>query len=457
MEVFVMEPVQLAAILAGAVLVASMVSVEVGISVALIELAFGVVLGNILNLDPDASWLAFIAGFASVVLTFLAGAEVDPDDFRERFWPAIAIGVVSFAGPFVVAAGIALGPLGWTTKAALIAGTALSTTSLAVVYAVLVETVLNSVRVGKLIMSACFVTDMCTVIALSTIFIKPTVWFPVFLVASVLVVLLLPKIARWFFGRYGDRVIEPEIKLVFVLLLALMLLGDEANSQAVLPAFVLGLVMSRHYQRHQEEQRRLRVVAFAFLTPFLLLARRFERVTRSRVRQPWRARRIGRREDGAQADAHLPPRPAARPTPRRVHHAVDEHWTDVRHDQLPLWPERPHHRPHPVLAPRHRGRAVRDHPHRDSPTVVLTAHNRRPTAPPTPARSIGDPHPRVRPNWRAATKAKVTHESTQFRRLMVPTGRSDRRRAASYAAPRRARAPEEGDTRVFERSFGYSG
>jgi len=148
-----MEPVQLAAILSGAVLLASMVSVEIGVSVALIELALGVVLGNTFSLDPNASWLVFIASFASVVLTFLAGAEVDPDDFRERLWASMAIGVVSFAGPFVVATLIAVGPLGWTTKAALIAGTALSTTSLAVVYAVLVETGLNTVRVGKLIMS----------------------------------------------------------------------------------------------------------------------------------------------------------------------------------------------------------------------------------------------------------------------------------------------------------------
>jgi len=102
-----MEPVQLAAILAGAALVASMISVEVGISVALIELALGVVLGNIFSLDPNQSWLVFIASFASVVLTFLAGAEVDPDDFRERFWPAVGIGLVSFAGPFVLATAIA--------------------------------------------------------------------------------------------------------------------------------------------------------------------------------------------------------------------------------------------------------------------------------------------------------------------------------------------------------------
>ena len=265
------EPVQLAAVLAGAVLLASMVSVEVGISVALIELALGVALGNTFNLDPDASWLVFIASFASVVLTFLAGAEVDSDDFRERLGASVAIGVVSFAGPFVAATLVALGPLGWSTKAALIAGTALSTTSLAVVYAVLVETGLNTVRVGKLIMSACFVTDMCTVIALTAIFIEPTVWFPAFLVVSVALVMLLPRLAPWFFGRYGDRVIEPEIKLVFAILLALMVLGDAANGQAVLPAFVLGLVMSRHYRRHQEEQRRLRIVAFAFLTPFFFL------------------------------------------------------------------------------------------------------------------------------------------------------------------------------------------
>ena len=266
-----MEPAQLAAILVGAALLASMVSVEFGISVALIELALGVALGNTFHLDPDAPWLAFIASFASVVLTFLAGAEVDPDDFRERLGAAVAIGVVSFAGPFIVATLVALGPLGWTMKAALIAGCALSTTSLAVVYAVLVETRLNTVRVGKLIMSACFVTDMCTVVALSVIFITPTVWFPIFLAVSVVLIVILPKLSPWFFRRYGDRVIEPEIKIVFAILLALMVLGSEANSQAVLPAFVLGLVMSRHYQRHQEEQRRLRVVAFAFLTPFFFL------------------------------------------------------------------------------------------------------------------------------------------------------------------------------------------
>ena len=267
-----MEPVQLAAVLAGLVLLASMLSVELGMSVALIELALGVaVAGNLFGLDTNTDWLVFVANFASIVLTFLAGAEVDPDDFRERFGAALAIGLVSFIGPFVVATLVAVGPLGWTLKASLIAGTALSTTSLAVVYAVLVETGLNTTGIGKLIMSACFVTDMGTAIALSAIFIKPNSAFPWFLVVSVALIALVPKVAPWFFKRYGDRVIEPEIKLVFVCLFVLMVVANAANGHAVLPAFVLGLVMSRHYQQHRQEQERLRVVAFAFLTPFFFL------------------------------------------------------------------------------------------------------------------------------------------------------------------------------------------
>jgi Kef-type K+ transport system membrane component KefB len=92
-----------------------------------------------------------------------------------------------------------------------------------------------------------------------------------FVVVSVAVIAGLPSIAPWFFGRYGDRVIEPEIKLVFAVLFLLAWLGDRANSQAVLPAFVLGLAMSGHYARHRLEQERMRVVAFAFLTPFFFL------------------------------------------------------------------------------------------------------------------------------------------------------------------------------------------
>jgi len=94
----------------------------------------------------------------------------------------------------------------------------LSTTSLAVVYAVLVETGLNRTVVGRRLMSATFVTDFCTVAALSILFVKPTIWIVPFVAVSIVLIVGLPKTPPWFFSRYGDRVIEPEIKLVFACL-----------------------------------------------------------------------------------------------------------------------------------------------------------------------------------------------------------------------------------------------
>lgn len=265
-----MEPVQLAAVLAAAILLASMVSVELGITVALVELTFGIALGNAFDIQSQ-QWLDLLASFASIVLTFLAGMEVDPSYMRRRLGATLGIGAVSFAGPFVVASLIAYVALDWSVKASLIGGTALSTTSLAVVYAVLVERGLTASEIGKLLMSATFVTDLLTALALSLIFIKPSPWFPLFLAISVGLIVALPRVAPWFFGRYGDRVIEPEIKLVFFCLLVPMVLASAANGHAVLPAFVLGLVMSSHYSAHREEQKRLRVVAFAMLTPFFFV------------------------------------------------------------------------------------------------------------------------------------------------------------------------------------------
>jgi Kef-type K+ transport system membrane component KefB len=265
-----MSDIAVAAVLAAVILVASTVSVEIGLSVALIELFLGVVAGNAFHVHV-ANWLSFIGSFAGIVLTFLAGAEVDVPQFRREWKASLSIGLVSFAAPFVTVGLFAYYGLGWNHRQAEIAGIALSTTSLAVVYAVLVETGLNQSLIGKRIMSATFVTDLGTAAALSILFIKPTVWIIPFVAVSLALIFALPRIAPAFFGRYGNRVIEPEIKLVFASLFLLMRLGQRANSHAVLPAFVLGLVMSNHYALHRKEQERIRVVAFAFLTPFFFL------------------------------------------------------------------------------------------------------------------------------------------------------------------------------------------
>jgi len=95
----------------------------------------------------------------------------------------------------------------------------------------------------------------------------------VFIVVSAAVILIVSRIGPGFFRRYGNRVIEPEIKLIFAGLFLLMFVGELDQSHAVLPAFLFGLGMARLLAANRVQQQRLRVVAFALLTPFFFLNR----------------------------------------------------------------------------------------------------------------------------------------------------------------------------------------
>lgn len=256
--------------MAALVLLASLLSIRFALSVAIVEIALGVVGGNLLHMHTTA-WIDFLAGFGSVLLTFLAGAEVDTDLLREKLKESVLIGGLSFLLPFVAAFLYLFFVAGWSLKAAEIGGAALSTTSLAVVYAVLVETGLTTTATGKILMAACFVTDLGTVLALSVLFAKVNWWTLGFYLISIALLVVAPRGFRWFSGRFGGRVIEPDIKLIFAVLFGIMLLAQLGNSQAVLPVFILGLVLSRSFAEHKDLQRKLRVIAFGIVTPFFFL------------------------------------------------------------------------------------------------------------------------------------------------------------------------------------------
>ncbi len=265
-----MDALTTATVMALLVLVASMLSVELALSAAILEIVLGVFAGNVLHLTTNV-WIDFLAGFAGILLTFLAGAEVDPGILRNKWRQAGAIGGLSFVLPFAAACLFAHFVAGWNLRQSEIAGVALSTTSLAVVYAVLVETGLTKSDVGKIIMAATFVTDLCTVLALSFLFMTPNLFLILFIGASIGCIVAMVGLERWFFGRYGDRVIEPEIKGAFFALFLLMWLAQLAHAQAALPAFLLGLAVAPVFNRNPEQHKRFRVVAFSFLTPFFFL------------------------------------------------------------------------------------------------------------------------------------------------------------------------------------------
>lgn len=249
---------------------ASIVSVEAALSAAIIEIVAGVVAGNFLGLPPTP-WMDFLAAFGGILLTFLAGAEVDPAILRSKLKESLLIGGCSFLAPYLAAIGYCFWVAHWTWEASLIAGCALSTTSLAVVYAVLVETGLTDSNIGKIIMASTFVTDMGTALALSLTFAEWSLRTLGFLLGSALIIAVAPRYLPRVFRRYGARVIEPEIKLLFFLLFVFMALGRWGQSHAVLPVFVLGLCLATMFRERKELQRKVRIVAFAMITPFFFI------------------------------------------------------------------------------------------------------------------------------------------------------------------------------------------
>ena len=255
----------------GLALVASVISIRTAISVALVEICVGVIGGNFLGLDPKVEWISFLSGFGAILLTFLAGAEIEPEVLRKYGKESVAIGFVSFLLPFLGAMSYAYYVAGWSADASKICGVALSTTSVAVVYAVMVETGLNQTELGKIILAACFVTDLGTVVALGVLFAHYDVWLTIFAVVTVFVLFTAPRLCRWFFTSFGGHVSEPEIKLIFFLLFGLGWLATRSNSEAVLPAYLLGLVVAGLFKDHRQMVAHLRTATFAILTPFYFL------------------------------------------------------------------------------------------------------------------------------------------------------------------------------------------
>ncbi len=256
------------------VFLSSIISLRLGLSVAIIEIALGAIAGN-LGLKTE-EWMLYIAQFGGIILTYLAGTEIDTKLFKEKFKESFLIGFFSFLAPFVGAFLFAYYFAGWGYKPSLIAGIALSTTSLAVVYSVLVETGLTKTQIGKMLMAATFVTDMGTALALSIMFIQPTMFTLVFYVGSILLIMFVHRFSPYILNHpiYFNKVIEPEIKFIFLVLLIFIFFAQLGGGQAILPAFVLGLVMSKHFDEKKKTRvilNRLRTVAYAFITPIFFI------------------------------------------------------------------------------------------------------------------------------------------------------------------------------------------
>jgi Kef-type K+ transport system membrane component KefB len=268
----------LAALWVGLALAATLLAIWFKISTALSEIVVGTIAqlvavayfaqGGLLGSTP---WITFLAGTGAIVLTFLAGAELDPLVFKTKWRETVVIGLAGFFGPFLGCTAVAYYVLHWAVMPSWLCGVALSTTSVAVVYAVMLELGFNVTEYGKSILAACFINDIGTVVALGLIFSPFTIRTLIFVVVAVAVFVVLPFFTPRFFKKYGGRVSELEAKYLLFLLFALGGLAVWAGSEAVLPAYMIGMVLAGTVGKDHALIRRLRTLTFGLLTPFYFI------------------------------------------------------------------------------------------------------------------------------------------------------------------------------------------
>ena len=268
----------LAALWLGLALIATLLAIWFRVSTALTEIIVGTVaqfiLGGLIGADvlgTNESWVKFLAGLGAIVLTFLAGAELDPVVFRRNWKEASAVGLIGFFAPFFGCAAVAYWVLGWGPLQSWLAGVALSTTSVAVVYAVMLEYGFNKTDYGKIVLAACFINDLGTVLALGFIFAPFTFKTFIFAGVAVVVFVVLPWLTPKLFRLYGNRPSELEAKYLLLLLFGLGALAAWADSEAALPAYIIGMVLAGTVGKDHALIRRLRTLTLGLLTPFYFI------------------------------------------------------------------------------------------------------------------------------------------------------------------------------------------
>ena len=269
---------QTAAIWLFLAVIATILANHLRVSMALIEICIGIIAGTIAehyfgphSLGADMEWLRFLAGIGAVLLTFLAGAELEPKVIKSKWKEVSVVGLIGFFAPFLGCTLLAKYGLGWDTRASWLAGVALSTTSMAVVYAVMLETGFNRTEFGKGILGACFINDLGTVIALGLIFAPFTIKTLIFIVVTALVIGFLPFVSNLLTRKYGYRTAAIRAKWVLLVLFGLGALALWSGSEAVLPAYLAGIVLAGFAAEDHLWVRRMRTLTIGFLTPFYFI------------------------------------------------------------------------------------------------------------------------------------------------------------------------------------------
>ena len=242
----------------------SLLGEALGVASAAVELVLGVAAGiaGIRSVEP----LELLALIGSVFIMYVAGLEVDPSLLRRYLVKSVLGGLASFAAPavsvYLVLAALGVGPL-----EAAYASVGVSTTSVAVVYAIVRRTGLSRRPVGQVIIAVAMAADIASILAFAALAAGPSPVLALYFTGLAVFVWVMARFLEWASG--GEN--EVELRLILAFLLAASFVSEYAGVHAILFAFLLGVATRRTVLGDRSLEGKVAGLTFGFLAPLFFV------------------------------------------------------------------------------------------------------------------------------------------------------------------------------------------
>lgn len=255
---------------AGVLILAGVLALELGLSSAITELVAGVFLAFVVDVAP-MTWLQFLAHFGMLGLMFMACFEVDPAVVRRAWKASLGIGLMSLLCPLGGIFLLARYAFGLSPEVAGLVGIGLSTTSLALVYSFLKERDLLAGDLGQTVLGAAMVVDVLSMVGLALLLGEVGWGTAIFVATAAPALWKLPRLGEWIFRRYRGNVVEFELRFLLMVMVGMGFLAERVGIHAAVVSFTVGLLLSEAVQDHEALEDKMKGIVFSFLAPIFFL------------------------------------------------------------------------------------------------------------------------------------------------------------------------------------------
>jgi len=244
------------------IVIAGYISLRTAISTAILELAFGSI-ARIIGIEPTET-LAFLAEIGAIMLMFIAGTEIEFHVFKKKFKESITIGSAVFFAPLIAVMMFLSGKYG-INETTMLASVALAATSVAVVYTILYDMLILYSPLGQVLLGAAIVCDVLSIIGLSIVLGKFSIFSMLYIVLLALLFYAIPRTGRLIIAL--KTAWELELKIIILLLILLAIISSVLGVHATLTAFILGILIAETAKTRKSLEMKIRGLGFGFFIP----------------------------------------------------------------------------------------------------------------------------------------------------------------------------------------------